>query len=208
MKFVLTILFLSLFQGIISWTATPHMISISNNNLVYAIGTRELSSPIKEKLKLNLNYMKENDANYPSWYELANWGEDIRNSEFMMLDEWHYSRNPVYDGITPEESTYAPHPNHNLTYVLNKSLKIFGKSTKNIGFYKSMMLRYFINLIGNFHQPLHMITRVSQKHKGGDDCGKLFPVNGFKNLYNLWDQAMGMITEVKRVLYKSIIAFG
>lgn len=141
--------------------------------------------------------MKERDINYPSWYELACWPDDLRGTGLTLFGGWHYCDIPYYDGITPDQSTYKPHPKYNASYVLEQTLKIF-KQQGNM-FYKSLMLRFFIHIVGDSHQPLHMGTRVSKEHRDGDRGGNLFKIKGKPdNLHALWDQVMGKIPAVKR----------
>ena len=166
--------------------------------IVYAIAKKDLKPETEKKLKDYLDYMKENDVNYPSWYELACWPDDIRNTGLKLFDGWHYADTPFYDGISPSESTFQPHPKYNTTYVLIEAIKIF--QTKGNMFFKSLMLRFFIHLVGDMHQPLHMTTRITKERKGGDKGGNDFKLQGsINNLHTLWDRAMDKINAVKRV---------
>ncbi len=72
--------------------------------------------------------------------------------------------------------------------------------TKMPTFHKSMMLRFFVHLVGDMHQPLHVTTRATTDRPEGDKGGNLFKLNyKINNLHSLWDQAMGMIPQVNRV---------
>lgn len=142
--------------------------------------------------------MKEKDVNFASKYELACWPDDLRGTGLTLFNGWHFSDNPLYDGISPSDATFVPSPKHNVTYIVDETLKIFKQS--GITFYKSLMLRFFIHLVGDMHQPLHMTTRVTQQHKDGDRGGNLFVLQGTpNNLHSLWDQVMGKTPVVKRV---------
>lgn len=142
--------------------------------------------------------MKETDVNYPSWYELACWPDDLKSTGLTLFNGWHYSDTPFYDGISPSESTFQPSIKYNATYVLTEIIKIF--QSKDNMFYKSLMLKFFIHIVGDMHQPLHMTTRVTTKNKGGDKGGNLFILQGSpKNLHALWDGVMEKIKAVKRV---------
>ena len=58
-------------------------------------------------------------------------------------------------------------------------------------FEKSFMMRFFIHMVGDFHQPLHMTTRCTWDLPGCDKGGNLFPLTGTpKELHALWDEAM------------------
>eukprot|EP00826_Nyctotherus_ovalis_P013839 TRINITY_DN137_c0_g1_i8.p1 TRINITY_DN137_c0_g1~~TRINITY_DN137_c0_g1_i8.p1 ORF type:complete len:144 (+),score=30.25 TRINITY_DN137_c0_g1_i8:333-764(+) len=143
--------------------------------------------------------MKENDVNFESWYELACWPDDLRNTGLTLFGGWHYNDIPYFDGISPYDSEFQPHPKYNATYILQETLKLFQEEGGM--FYKSLMLRFFIHVMGDMHQPLHMATRVTKKNPGGDRGGNLFQLRGpVRNLHALWDQVMRKIHKVKRVI--------
>jgi len=71
---------------------------------------------------------------------------------------------------------------------------------------KAFAMRMLLGLIGEIHQPMRMITRVTPKHPGGDHGGELFPVEftqKARNLKLLWDTAIGRILPYKRVLFNN-----
>lgn len=147
-----------------------------------------------------LSYMKEKDVNYKSWYELACWPDDLRGTGLTLFGGWHYSDLPFYDGINPSEAKYQPHPGYNATYILQEAIRVFENQSAKM-FFKSLMLRFFIHVVGDMHQPLHMTTRITKQHRDGDRGGNLFRLQGSaKNLHALWDQVMGKIHAVHRVM--------
>ena len=67
---------------------------------------------------------------------------------------------------------------------------------------KAFAMRYLIGAIGDIHQPMRTISRVSPQHPEGDHGGELFPLDftqKVKNLKLLWDAAMGRILPYDRV---------
>lgn len=57
---------------------------------------------------------------------------------------------------------------------------------------KSYDLVWLMHLVGDIHQPLHCITRVSTTHPDGDRGGNLVMLNGpAKNLHFFWDDVLG-----------------
>eukprot|EP01022_Parablepharisma_sp_SALTPOND_P000783 TRINITY_DN105038_c0_g1_i1.p1 TRINITY_DN105038_c0_g1~~TRINITY_DN105038_c0_g1_i1.p1 ORF type:complete len:259 (-),score=27.42 TRINITY_DN105038_c0_g1_i1:371-1051(-) len=169
---------------------------------VYAIARKDFTPETNQKIQKYLSYMKENDINYPQFYELACWPDDVRRTGLRAFDGWHYSDEPFYDGIDPEDATFIPHPHYNVTHTVSEIMTILKKGDNGQMFYKSWMLRYFLHLMGDMHQPMHMTTRVSQEHKDGDKGGNLFILKGgAKNLHALWDTVMHKIPKVKRVWF-------
>lgn len=69
---------------------------------------------------------------------------------------------------------------------------------------KAFAMRMLLGLMGEIHQPMRMITRVTPNYLGGDHGGELFPIEftqKTRNLKSLWDTAMGRILSYKRVLF-------
>lgn len=63
-------------------------------------------------------------------------------------------------------------------------------------------MRMLLGLLGEIHQPMRAIARVTPKFPAGDHGGKLFPVqfnDKVRNLKALWDSGMGKLKEYKRV---------
>jgi len=57
---------------------------------------------------------------------------------------------------------------------------------------KSYDLTWLLHLVGDIHQPLHCVTRVSATHPEGDRGGNLVLLNGSaKNLHFFWDDVLG-----------------
>jgi hypothetical protein len=70
----------------------------------------------------------------------------------------------------------------------------------DIMFHKSKMLRFYVHLLGDMHQPLHETTRCSRDHPNGDKGGNDFKLNyKIGNLHALWDEVMGVIPVAHRV---------
>ena len=58
-------------------------------------------------------YMKEVDVNYPQWYELACWPDDLRTASLRLFDGWHFYDQPFYDGIEPKDANVTLDPKYN-----------------------------------------------------------------------------------------------
>ena len=57
----------------------------------------------------------------------------------------------------------------------------------------SLNLRLLIHFIGDIHQPLHCVTRITKDRPNGDFGGNSFkikPINDITNLHALWDSVI------------------
>ena len=67
---------------------------------------------------------------------------------------------------------------------------------------KAFAMRYLLGALGDIHQPMRTISRISPNHLEGDHGGELFPIvftGKVKNLKALWDAAMGRLLPYERV---------
>eukprot|EP00826_Nyctotherus_ovalis_P060755 TRINITY_DN8558_c0_g5_i2.p1 TRINITY_DN8558_c0_g5~~TRINITY_DN8558_c0_g5_i2.p1 ORF type:complete len:296 (+),score=43.84 TRINITY_DN8558_c0_g5_i2:384-1271(+) len=91
-------------------------------------------------------------------------------------------------------------PDHNVLTTLKETYQIL-MFYKGVGDEKSMkkahMLAYLIHMVGDMHQPLHMITRCKSNGDICDNGGSEFFISGLTTtfrkadcLHELWDQAM------------------
>jgi len=69
---------------------------------------------------------------------------------------------------------------------------------------KSYDLTWLIHIVGDIHQPLHGITRVSEKYKHGDNGGNLVKLScpdcpKRYNLHWFWDAALGNTGDPKTI---------
>ena len=49
------------------------------------------------------SYMKEQDASYPQWYELAVWADDMKGTGMNAFDSWHFYNQIYLDGIPADQ---------------------------------------------------------------------------------------------------------
>jgi hypothetical protein len=56
---------------------------------------------------------------------------------------------------------------------------------------KAYDLSWLLHLIGDVHQPLHCVTRVSATSPEGDDGGNGVTLTAPKNLHTFWDDVLG-----------------
>lgn len=188
------------------WSNTIHMI-------IYAIARKDITTNTWNQMNHIFSYMKEKDANYAHWLEMACWADDIKVAGMHAVDGWHFYNNLIH--ARAENSSEFDYPGEVITnkkYCLPQAIvdglsyvHRYGsdvtKAYATSQFHKSWMLRFLVNLIGKLHQPLSTATRISSAHKDGDDHGRLFKLNyRISNLFDLWEQSMGNVKEVSRPL--------
>ena len=176
------------------------------------IARNELGTSMTKQLDNLLAKMPESAANYNNPYEMAIWADDMKMRDNMrLLDEWHFYDQPIYDGINPKDVKLLLDPNFNVLHVVNEGLRTLKHRGPYSGhfdglFEKSFMLRFFIHMVGDFHQPLHMATRCTKALPTCDAGGNKFPLQGSTaELHALWDHAMEYLRpEGGRVIFHCV----
>jgi hypothetical protein len=101
--------------------------------------------------------------------ELARWPDDIRGSVHDH-PTWHYWSRPVIDSSSPPAKTPddVPEGSANEAFALN--LSVASDSRASAG-ERAVALAWIIHLVGDIHQPLHAVSRVSKRFPDGDRGG-------------------------------------
>ena len=146
------------------------------------------------------------------------------------LNHWHYIDQPLQPDCaallendtakcTPVE--VEPVPTHNAVWALEQAAHAL-KNSHADSFVHSFNLRVVAHILGDLHQPLHAVGRVSHAHPEGDRGGNMVHVNnedvqatfqsvrrvngkppppqtarpGRNNLHGVWDAAVGALSDV------------
>jgi hypothetical protein len=126
--------------------------------------------------------------------QIAVWMDDFRGDSLTSTyDNWHYVDYAFYDGV-PDTGKVGPDAENALgriNWAIN-SLREGAGTPKR----EAEVLGFLYHLVGDVHQPLHTIARVTAANPNGDAGG-----NGFKikmpaethisNLHSFWDAAAG-----------------
>ncbi|EQC32848.1 hypothetical protein SDRG_09383 [Saprolegnia diclina VS20] len=112
-------------------------------------------------------------------------------------DDWHFINIPLnvngsdYNGITDPKQLMAASIGGRAVDTLNNALSTFGKTGSNWS--ANFMLRYFLHVFGDVHQPLHTVAGISADFPKGDLGGNNYqfaqPCDAGTNLHAIWDSA-------------------
>lgn len=164
-----------------SWNAAGHKV-------VAQIAYDNLSPQAKAMCS---KYLRSRARTNPksSFVNASIWMDQIRFREVYWYDVMHYIDIPFsIDGtsLPAIEST-------NAVWAIKQAMSVFA-SKKTTASEKQLALRMLIHIIGDLHQPLHAVTRVSSEFPKGDLGGNLFPLGPNpvgNNLHKYWDNGAG-----------------
>ncbi|MBH2006255.1 MAG: S1/P1 nuclease [Myxococcaceae bacterium] len=118
------------------------------------------------------------------------------------LSGWHYIDYPLVEEPIQAKISLVEEKN-NIVWALKESKRAlenhYKKDRNQYPHFSKIFQSNLVHLMGDIHQPLHCISRVTAKFPKGDKGGNLFFVRyqGKKqNLHSLWDSGFGFMDEI------------
>lgn len=158
--------------------------------MVAQIAYDRLDAPVKQKVDALIKAGAGGTTRWSSFVSAAHWADDTRTPATA---DWHFIDFPFAADGTPLPA--LPKPDNVQTALQAQVAVLKGKSsTAKAVQQRADALRYVIHFVGDIHQPLHCVTRVSQAHPQGDRGGNDFFVEQVKDghlqrvkLHSFWD---------------------
>ncbi|HAU1652434.1 TPA: S1/P1 nuclease [Legionella pneumophila] len=180
---LLVLFFLFIANAGYSWNAVGHQLvaQIAYDNLTpQAKRMCDLYSHSKLKTSANVNFVKS-----------ASWLDSIRAHDVHWFDALHYIDIPFSRDETPLPAL----PEINALWGIKQAIAVLSSNKANNAD-KKLSLRILVHLVGDIHQPLHTVTKISKKLPNGDLGGNLFqlgknPIGN--NLHQYWDNGGGIL---------------
>jgi hypothetical protein len=126
------------------------------------------------------------DGSHPTNPKAA---QNIGFADHLLHKYWHHYDMPwSTDGTKPPG---IPAPNAVTQLAAFRKVLASAKTSDDL---KSYDLTWTLHLVGDLHQPLHCITRVSKEEPEGDDCAlkvMFNPPGPDSSLHWFWDCALG-----------------
>nr|CCM17539.1 Putative p1/s1 nuclease [Leishmania guyanensis] len=178
--------------GVLGWGCTGHMV-------LAEIARRQLDPSNEKKIQAMAMKFKESGPflSSPDMIQAACWPDDVKRWGQDAMSTWHYNAmqyNP--DGINITDSVEAVN-------AVSVSLDMI-TSLSNVRsplYMLNFAWVYLVHLIGDLHQPLHAVSRYSEKYPHGDRGGNLVWVRvqtKMLRLHAFWDN----ICTATPVLYR------
>jgi hypothetical protein len=127
----------------------------------------------------------------PNFVVAATWLDQIRVNDIHWFDTLHYIDIP----FSTTHSTLPPVQEVNALTGIKQATAVLLSNKSSLAD-KGLSLRILSHLIGDIHQPLHTVTKVSRRFPKGDFGGNLFflaknPIG--HNLHQYWDNGGGVL---------------
>ena len=161
-----------------AWNAVGHKV-------IAQIAYDNLSPNAK---KMCTKYLRSSNPPEAAFLAASTWMDKVKSKNIHQYDLMHYIDIP----FSVDGTIIPPVEDVNAVSAIKDALAMISKSTRKNE--KRLALRLLIHIVGDIHQPLHAITRVSSQLPKGDLGGNLFPLGANsvgKNLHQYWDSGAG-----------------
>ena len=174
-----------------SWNAVGHRV-------VAQIAYNEVNPHTRaalDALRLRMGIENTSRVTYDNFASIAVWPDELIPQRYTLSSTWHYDDNDFSADGTPIPPNNNP---HNIIWAIG-ALRPVVKNLKANPYVRARSLSYLVHFVGDAHQPLHCVSRVSRAHQDGDRGGNLYRIkyikpNGtvIRNLHSLWDGGISL----------------
>ena len=160
---------------------------------IMVIAMRDIEAR-RPEVKAKIDDILGNDPKSRTDYFIAaNWADRVRLSR-PDTRPWHFIDIP-YDPLSPDAEPALPEPPHAISQLAAMSEELGRVDDPEK---KADALCFVLHLIGDLHQPLHCITRITADFPApkGDAGGNLFKIGGhYRELHRLWDDSVNLMLQ-------------
>jgi hypothetical protein len=183
----ITLFLLTLTSNSYGWGRVGHM-------MVADIAYAKLQPQVKAKVDTMVSDFTKEYPDFTTFAQIATWADAIKGQSINVFSHWHYYNAGISDDGTPvkDESN-----TDNALWAINQIEPIIKNDQVN-HFDRARFLAFYIHIVGDLHQPLHVVERFSKENMDGDEGGNLYPIQyqiksfTITNLHGLWDYGMGL----------------
>lgn len=179
------------FTSSYAWNALAHM-------AVAKIAYDNLTPAAAEKVNKMVASFQQEYPNIQTFVEMAPWADQLAwGQQIGLYTHWHYINNTFSTDGTPLKNISDT---DNAGWAVVQLEKIVQNNQAN-PYERARALAFLVHIVGDLHQPLHTVARLSAAHPDGDQGGNLFSVrlplthpkskSSSVNLHSFWDSGLG-----------------
>jgi hypothetical protein len=185
-KWCLAMIILLMSLPAFSWWDKGHQ-------LVAKIAYDRLTPNAKAEVDLMTRELAMQYTEIKSVTDVAVWPDNIRKQKIETFTRWHYIDMPFSDDGSVIKNAIDT---DNALWAVKQIVPIIQNPKANL-IERARFFAFLVHIVGDLHQPLHSVSRVSKEHPDGDRGGNLFFVmdnNAAKlqTLHGLWDGGFGV----------------
>ncbi len=169
----------------LAWNSNAHRV-------IAEIAWENLTMPARAQVGCLVRQFQRSWPQVKSFQQMAVWPDTLKSQGITAFNQWHFIAQPF---STESNKVSLPRINdENGVWAVQQGVTVLMDGNRDPAM-QAWFLAFVAHIVGDLHQPLHTITRVSSKHPQGDLGGNLFMINypGASNLHQLWDQSLGAL---------------
>jgi hypothetical protein len=171
-----------------AWNALGHKV-------VANIAYERLQPEVRTKVDKMVSDLAKEYPEIHYFYDIAPWPDSIRSQKIELFTHWHYIDHAFSDDGTPTKNLIDT---DNAVWALEKIQPVVGNAKAN-PYERARFLAFLVHIVGDIHQPLHTVARITAEHPDRDQGGNLFHIKYPPSkpqtitLHKLWDQGMDLL---------------
>lgn len=187
--------YIGVFLGIVlglsayAWNEVGHKV-IAN------IAYQHLEPDVRKKVDQMVCDLATEYPYIKQFIQIAPWADTLRSQKIDIYTHWHYINTPFSDDGTPLKDL---NDTDNLIWAIQRIEPVMKYTNANT-YEHARFLAFLVHIVGDSHQPLHTVSRISAAHPDGDEGGNFFYIKGWShryrhqisNLHQLWDGGVGL----------------
>ena len=161
-----------------AWDATGHRI-------VAQIAWDQLPAPVRAEARALVEIF---DLEF---VDASVWLDEVRGAGVGLFDRWHYINQPTEDSTGRAPRAHAD----NLLWAIAESRDALAADEAPKAA-RALALITLLHVVGDIHQPLHVVSRYDTQHPRGDRGGNSVSLpDPWTNLHRLWDRMGGLVQD-------------
>jgi hypothetical protein len=183
-KTIIGLFFIVICQPMYSWTALGHM-------LVAKVAYSSLEPSVRKKVDNLTKFLQREYPVETTFVKQSTWPDDLRKQKIEAFTHWHYIDYAFSMDSTPIKNLIDT---DNALWAMNLIKPLLNDNHVNV-YDRARFLAFVSHIVGDLHQPLHTVARISATNPDGDLGGNLFflDTNKSSNLHSLWDNGVGYL---------------
>lgn len=164
----------------LAWNSTAH-------NVIATIAYENLKPDVRKKADEMVRNFSKEYPNFVAFSQLGSWADTLRRQKIESFTHWHYIDFAISDDGTPLKNVTD---SDNAVWAIKLIEPVVENAQANI-YERARFLAFLIHIVGDLHQPLHTVSRISAEFPDGDQGGNLFLVeynSKLTKLHKIWDE--------------------
>ncbi|MCP4475865.1 MAG: S1/P1 nuclease [Gammaproteobacteria bacterium] len=149
-----------------AWNSNAHRV-------IAEIAWDNLTVPARAQVGCLVQKFQHSWPRVRSFQQMATWPDTLKAQGVTAFNQWHFIAQP----FSNDSGRALPKINdENGVWAVQQGMAVLMDGSRDPAM-QAWFLAFVTHIVGDLHQPLHTITRVSRAHPQGDLGGNLFMIH-------------------------------